>query len=114
MEADCYLQFALADLIIQPEETRQALLEACHRHAPARLRTLCQIEDSFLVVLQHLPREEAHRATREVQVDFLADARKETLLAKLQERWNAGYDPLGSLADSPQDAAPRRFLITQR
>lgn len=114
MEADCYLQFALADVILQPEETRQALLDACHRHAPARLRTVCQIDDSFLVVLQPLPHDEANRATREVQIDFLEDARRETLLTKLRERWNAGYDPLGTLSDAPRDAAPRRFLLSQR
>lgn len=112
MIPDCYLEFSVSELLMDPLQIREALLAACRRHAPARLTTICQTEESFLVVCQSA--RNGLKQTADIQIDTLVLATKETLLAKMKERWNGGYDVLGCISDTAEDGSIRRFLFTQK
>lgn len=112
MRPDYYLEFPVADLLLHPEQVRDALLTACRRLAPARLGAVCQIDESFLVVCREAAPIET--PTSEVQIDTLDNADPQLFRALLQERWQGGYMPMGTVCDNNGQGAPRSFLFTQK
>lgn len=106
-----YITFSISELIIAQRAVEEAIIAACHRNGSFKLTALCQVKEHFLLTLTPVS---AAEATQDVRFEQLTAADLDTLTGALTARWQGGYDPVGVLADTDADGAPRCFLFSQR
>ncbi len=111
MESDRYLFIHLDDLIIQPEETAAMIMRACKRSTPFQVQALCQHDDELLLVLSECP---SNKVPDDVRWLDVSEIPFRDLAALLVERWQAGYEPVGSITSSSEYDPRKRFLLVQR
>ncbi|MDD3952969.1 MAG: hypothetical protein PHY82_03520 [Lentisphaeria bacterium] len=111
MESDRYLFIHLDDLIVQPEDSSAMILHACKRGTPFRVQALCQFDEELLVTLTQCSPDEVPDDVRWLDV---SEVSFRDLDALLQERWKAGYEPVGTVTSTRDYDPLKRFLLVQR
>ncbi len=109
IEPDKYLSFHFQDIIIEPENVNAAIIQSCRRNPTMGIRSVGQVGNDVLVVLS--PTEFATIPAELYWLDISALSYRD-LVPLLQERWQSGFTPLGTISDETPPG--KRFLLLQR